>query len=143
MADGKAQITDLNLTQIDANLSDYLSDIRPYEGFVQCNSPWIGGLLNNVYKKKVAGLPEGHKLLKVHNGDIYSLAVENENKNGVYKNNIKIGEVENVQPKVRDYTDPFCRVTANNELIINYYDVKNYIISYDVPFTYDLSLIHI
>ena len=137
MADGKAQITDLNLTQIDANLSDYLSDIRPYEGFVQCNSPWIGGLLNNVYKKKVAGLPEGHKLVKVHNGDIYSLTVENENKNGVYKNNIKIGEVENVQPKVRDYTDPFCRVTANNELIINYYDVKNYIISYDVPFTYD------
>ena len=137
MADGKAQITDLNLTQIDANLSDYLSDIRPYEGFVQCNSPWIGGLLNNVYKKKVAGLPEGHKLIKVHNGDIYSLAVENENKNGVYKNNIKIGEIENVQPKVRDYTDPFCRVTANNELIINYYDVKNYIISYDVPFTYD------
>lgn len=137
MADGKAQITDLNLTQIDANLSDYLSDIRPYEGFVQCNSPWIGGLLNNVYKKKVTGLPEGHKLVKVHNGDIYSLAVENENKNGVYKNNIKIGEVENVQPKVRDYTDPFCRVTANNELIINYFDVKNYIISYDVPFTYD------
>ena len=137
MADGKAQITDLNLTQIDANLSDYLSDIRPYEGFVQCNSPWIGGLLNNVYKKKVTGLPEGHKLLKVHNGDIYSLTVENENKNGVYKNNIKIGEVENVQPKVRDYTDPFCRTTANNELIINYYDVKNYIISYDVPFTYD------
>ena len=137
MADGKAQITDLNLTQIDANLSDYLSDIRPYEGFVQCNSPWIGGLLNNVYKKKVTGLPEGHKLLKVHNGDIYSLTVENENKNGVYKNHIKIGEVENVQPKVRDYTDPFCRTTANNELIINYYDVKNYIISYDVPFTYD------
>ena len=137
MADGKAQITDLNLTHIDANLSDYLSDIRPYEGFVQCNSPWIGGLLNNVYKKKVTGLPEGHKLLKVHNGDIYSLTVENENKNGVYKNNIKIGEVENVQPKVRDYTDPFCRTTANNELIINYYDVKNYIISYDVPFTYD------
>ena len=137
MADGKAQITDLNLTQIDANLSDYLSDIRPYEGFVQCNSPWIGGLLNNVYKKKVAGLPEGHKLLKVHNGDIYSLKVENENKNGVYKNNIKIGEVENVQPKVRDYTDPFCRVTANNELIVNYYDVKNYVISYDVSFTYD------
>lgn len=137
MADGKAQITDLNLTQIDANLSDYLSDIRPYEGFVQCNSPWIGGLLNNVYKKKVTGLPEGHKLLKVHNGDIYSLTVENENKNGVYKNNIKIGEVENVQPKVRDYTDPFCRTTANNELIINYYDIKNYIISYDVPFTYD------
>lgn len=137
MADGKAQITDLNLTQIDANLSDYLSDIRPYEGFIQCNSPWIGGLLNNVYKKKVTGLPEGHKLLKVHNGDIYSLKVENENKNGVYKNNIKIGEVENVQPKVRDYTDPFCRTTANNELIINYYDVKNYIISYDVPFTYD------
>ena len=137
MADGKAQITDLNLTQIDANLSDYLSDIRPYEGFVQCNSPWIGGLLNNVYKKKVTGLPEGHKLLKVHNGDIYSLTVENENKNGVYKNNIKIGEVENVQPKVRDYTDPFCRTTANNELIINYYDVKNYIISYNVPFTYD------
>ena len=139
MADGKAQITDLNLTQIDANLSDYLSDIRPYEGFVQCNSPWIGGLLNNVYKKKVAGLPEGHKLLKVHNGDIYSLKVENENKNGVYKNNIKIGEVENVQPKVRDYTDPFCRVTANNELIINYHDVKNYTISYDVPFTYDYA----
>ena len=137
MADGKTQITDLNLTQIDANLSDYLSDIRPYEGFVQCNSPWIGGLLNNVYKKKVAGLPEGHKLVKVHNGDIYSLAVENENKNGIYKNNIKIGEIENVQPKVRDYTDPFCRVTANNELIINYYDVKNYVISYDVPFTYD------
>lgn len=137
MADGKAQITDLNLTQIDANLSDYLSDIRPYEGFVQCNSPWIGGLLNNVYKKKVAGLPEGHKLIKVHNGDIYSLTVENGNKNGVYKNNIKIGEVENIQPKVRDYTDPFCRVTANNELIINYYDVKNYIISYDVPFTFD------
>lgn len=137
MADGKAQITDLNLTQIDANLSDYLSDIRPYEGFVQCNSPWIGGLLNNVYKKKVTGLPEGHKLIKVHNGDIYSLLVENENKNGVYKNNIKIGEVENVQPKVRDYTDPFCRTTANNELIVNYYDVKNYIISYDVPFTYD------
>lgn len=137
MADGKAQITDLNLTQIDANLSDYLSDIRPYEGFVQCNSPWIGGLLNNVYKKKVTGLPEGHKLIKVHNGDIYSLLVENENKNGVYKNNIKIGEVENVQPKVRDYTDPFCRTTANNELIINYYDVKNYIISYDVPFTFD------
>lgn len=139
MADGKAQITDLNLTQIDANLSDYLSDIRPYEGFVQCNSPWIGGLLNNVYKKKVAGLPEGHKLVKVHNGDIYSLTVENENKNGVYKNNIKIGEIENVQPKVRDYTDPFCRVTANNELIINYYDVKNYIISYDVPFNYDYA----
>lgn len=137
MADGKAQITDLNLTQIDANLSDYLSDIRPYEGFVQCNSPWIGGLLNNVYKKKVTGLPEGHKLIKVHNGDIYSLLVENENKNGIYKNNIKIGEVENVQPKVRDYTDPFCRTTANNELIVNYYDVKNYIISYDVPFTYD------
>lgn len=137
MADGKAQITDLNLTQIDANLSDYLSDIRPYEGFVQCNSPWIGGLLNNVYKKKVTGLPEGHKFIKVHNGDIYSLLVENENKNGVYKNNIKIGEVENVQPKVRDYTDPFCRTTANNELIVNYYDVKNYIISYDVPFTYD------
>lgn len=137
MADGKAQITDLNLTQIDANLSDYLSDIRPYEGFVQCNSPWIGGLLNNVYKKKVTGLPEGHKLIKVHNGDIYSLLVENKNKNGVYKNNIKIGEVENVQPKVRDYTDPFCRTTANNELIVNYYDVKNYIISYNVPFTYD------
>ena len=71
---------------------------------------------------------EGHKLLKVHNGDIYSLKVENENKNGVYKNNIKIGEVENVQPKVRNYTDPFCRTTANNELIINYYDVKNYIL---------------
>ena len=144
MADGKAQITDLNLTQIDANLSDYLSDIRPYEGFVQCNSPWIGGLLNNVYKKKVTGLPEGHKLVKVHKGDIYSISGEEKNirgvyVNSVYKNGEKIGEVETTQPKVRDYIDPFCKVTANNELIINYYNVHNYVISYDVSFTYDYA----
>ena len=72
MANGKSQITDIDIENVSVNLTDYLEDIKPYEGFIQCNSPYIGGLLNNVYKRNIQ-LPNGHKLVRMHNGNMYTI----------------------------------------------------------------------
>lgn len=113
MANGKSQITDIDLTGISVNLTDYLDDIRPYNGFIQCNSPYIGGLLNNVYKKNIK-LPNGHKLVRMHNGDMYTIVGGT-----LYKNGIQIAEVSTDSFYKESYTDPYV-TEGENKLIIKY-----------------------
>lgn len=48
----KAQISDIDLTP-DVDLTESRLDILPYKGIMDCNSPHVGGVLNNVYKKKI------------------------------------------------------------------------------------------
>lgn len=48
----KAQISDIDLTP-DVDLTESRLDILPYKGIMDCNSPHVGGVLNNIYKKKI------------------------------------------------------------------------------------------
>ena len=134
MANGKAQITDIDIKSVSVNLTEYLEDIRPYEGFVQCNSPYIGGLLNNVYKRKIK-LPNGHKLVRMHNGNMYTIL------GGVlYKNGLEIANVSTNSFYKEAYTDPIVQETGDSMLTIKYGGVtvqKKYLLNYN--YCYDIS----
>lgn len=127
MANGKAQITDIDIKSVSVNLTDYLDDIKPYEGFIQCNSPYIGGLLNNVYKRKIQ-LPNGHKLVRMHNGNMYTIVGGT-----LYKNGIEIAQVSTDSFYKESYTDPYV-TEGDNKLIIKYGGVtveRKYLLNYN------------
>ena len=128
MANGKAQITDINIENVSVNLTDYLEDIKPYEGFIQCNSPYIGGLLNNVYKRKIQ-LPNGHKLVRMHNGNMYTIVGGT-----LYKNGLEIANVSTDSFYKEAYTDPIVQETGDSMLTIKYGGVtiqKKYLLNYN------------
>ena len=128
MANGKSQITDINIENVSVNLTDYLEDIKPYEGFIHCNSPYIGGLLNNVYKRKIQ-LPNGHKLVRMHNGNMYTIAGGT-----LYKNGLEIANVSTDSFYKEAYTDPIIQETGDSMLIIKYGGVtiqKKYLLNYN------------
>ena len=128
MANGKAQITDINIENVSVNLTDYLEDIKPYEGFIHCNSPYIGGLLNNVYKRKIQ-LPNGHKLVRMHNGNMYTIAGGT-----LYKNGLEIANVSTDSFYKEAYTDPIIQETGDSMLTIKYGGVtiqKKYLLNYN------------
>ena len=113
MANGKAEITEVNLGNISVNLSDYLSDIRQYDGFIQCNSPWIGGLVNNVYKKNLR-IQDGHKFVRLHNGDLYTLFGGT-----LYKNYTKIATLKTGYFYKEAYKDSYI-TESDTEVIVRY-----------------------
>ena len=128
MANGKSQITDINIENVSVNLTDYLEDIKPYEGFIQCNSPYIGGLLNNVYKRKIQ-LPNGHKLVRIHNGNMYTIVGGT-----IYKNGLEIANVSTDSFYKEAYTDPIVQETGDSMLTIKYGGVtiqKKYLLNYN------------
>jgi hypothetical protein len=134
MANGKSQITDIDIKSVSVNLTDYLDDIRPYEGFIQCNSPYIGGLLNNVYKRKIQ-LPNGHKLVRMHNGNMYTIVGGT-----LYKNGLEIANVSTDSFYKEAYTDPIVQETGDSMLTIKYGGVtiqKKYLLNYN--YCYDFS----
>ena len=134
MANGKAQITDIDIKSVSVNLTDYLDDIKPYEGFIQCNSPYIGGLLNNVYKRKIQ-LPNGHKLVRMHNGNMYTIVGGT-----LYKNGLEIANVSTDSFYKETYTDPIVQETGDSMLTIRYGGVtiqKKYLLNYN--YCYDFS----
>ena len=133
MANGKAQITDIDIENVSVNLTDYLEDIKPYEGFIQCNSPYIGGLLNNVYKRKIQ-LPNGHKLVRMHNGNMYTIVGGT-----LYKNGLEIANVSTDSFYKEAYTDPIVQETGDSMLTIRYGGVtiqKKYLLNYN--YCYDI-----
>ena len=133
MANGKSQITDIDIENVSVNLTDYLEDIKPYEGFIQCNSPYIGGLLNNVYKRKIQ-LPNGHKLVRMHNGNMYTIVGGT-----LYKNGIEIANVSTDSFYKEAYTDPIVQETGDSMLTIKYGGVaiqKKYLLNYN--YCYDI-----
>jgi len=133
MANGKAQITDIDIKSVSVNLTDYLDDIKPYEGFIQCNSPYIGGLLNNVYKRKIQ-LPNGHKLVRMHNGNMYTIVGGT-----LYKNGIEIANVSTDSFYKEAYTDPYVQETGDSMITIRYGGVtvqKKYLLNYN--YCYDI-----
>ena len=133
MANGKSQITDIDIENVSVNLTDYLEDIKPYEGFIQCNSPYIGGLLNNVYKRNIQ-LPNGHKLVRMHNGNMYTIVGGT-----LYKNGIKIANVSTDSFYKEAYTDPIVQETGDSMLTIKYGGVaiqKKYLLNYN--YCYDI-----
>lgn len=134
MANGKAQITDIDIKSVSVNLTDYLDDIKPYEGFIQCNSPYIGGLLNNVYKRKIQ-LPNGHKLVRMHNGNMYTIVGGT-----LYKNGLEIANVSTDSFYKEAYTDQIVQETGDSMLTIRYGGVtiqKKYLLNYN--YCYDFS----
>lgn len=134
MANGKSQITDIDIENVSVNLTDYLEDIKPYEGFIQCNSPYIGGLLNNVYKKNIQ-LPNGHKLVRMHNGNMYTIVGGT-----LYKNGLEIANVSTDSFYKEAYTDPIVQETGDSMLTIKYGGVtiqKKYLLNYN--YCYDFS----
>ena len=133
MANGKSQITDIDIENVSVNLTDYLEDIKPYEGFIQCNSPYIGGLLNNVYKRNIQ-LPNGHKLVRMHNGNMYTIVGGT-----LYKNGIEIANVSTDSFYKEAYTDPIVQETGDSMLTIKYGGVtvqKKYLLNYN--YCYDI-----
>lgn len=133
MANGKSQITDIDIENVSVNLTDYLEDIKPYEGFIQCNSPYIGGLLNNVYKRKIQ-LPNGHKLVRMHNGNMYTIVGGT-----LYKNGLEIANVSTDSFYKEVYTDPIVQETGDSMLTIRYGGVtiqKKYLLNYN--YCYDI-----
>ena len=133
MANGKSQITDIDIENVSVNLTDYLEDIKPYEGFIQCNSPYIGGLLNNVYKKNIQ-LPNGHKLVRMHNGNMYTIVGGT-----LYKNGLEIANVSTDSFYKEAYTDPIVQETGDSMLTIRYGGVtiqKKYLLNYN--YCYDI-----
>lgn len=127
MANGNAQITELNLTNISVNLTDYLSEIRPYDGFIQCNSPYIGGLLNNVYKRPL-NLQEGHKLVRLHDGNLYTLFGKHLCKN--YKEVTTIAPMSIIKQK---YEDPYVK-EDDSKITVTF--MNN---SFEIPKLFDYS----
>ena len=133
MANGKSQITDIDIENVSVNLTDYLEDIKPYEGFIQCNSPYIGGLLNNVYKRNIQ-LPNGHKLVRMHNGNMYTIVGGT-----LYKNGLEIANVSTDSFYKEAYTDPIVQETGDSMLTIRYAGVaiqKKYLLNYN--YCYDI-----
>ena len=133
MANGKSQITDIDIENVSVNLTDYLEDIKPYEGFIQCNSPYIGGLLNNVYKRNIQ-LPNGHKLVRMHNGNMYTIVGGT-----LYKNGLEIANVSTDSFYKESYTDPIVQETGDSMLTIKYGGVaiqKKYLLNYN--YCYDI-----
>ena len=133
MANGKSQITDIDIENVSVNLTDYLEDIKPYEGFIQCNSPYIGGLLNNVYKRNIQ-LPSGHKLVRMHNGNMYTIVGGT-----LYKNGLEIANVSTDSFYKEAYTDPIVQETGDSMLTIRYGGVtiqKKYLLNYN--YCYDI-----
>ena len=133
MANGKSQITDIDIKNVSVNLTDYLEDIKPYEGFIQCNSPYIGGLLNNVYKRNIQ-LPNGHKLVRMHNGNMYTIVGGT-----LYKNGLEIANVSTDSFYKEAYTDPIVQETGDSMLTIRYGGVtiqKKYLLNYN--YCYDI-----
>lgn len=133
MANGKSQITDIDIKNVSVNLTDYLEDIKPYEGFIQCNSPYIGGLLNNVYKRNIQ-LPNGHKLVRMHNGNMYTIVGGT-----LYKNGIEIANVSTDSFYKEAYTDPIVQEAGDSMLTIRYGGVtiqKKYLLNYN--YCYDI-----
>ena len=133
MANGKSQITDIDIENVSVNLTDYLEDIKPYEGFIQCNSPYIGGLLNNVYKRNIQ-LPNGHKLVRMHNGNMYTIVGGT-----LYKNGIEIANVSTDSFYKEAYTDTIVQETGDSMLTIKYGGVaiqKKYLLNYN--YCYDI-----
>ena len=133
MANGKSQITDIDIKNVSVNLTDYLEDIKPYEGFIQCNSPYIGGLLNNVYKRNIQ-LPNGHKLVRMHNGNMYTIVGGT-----LYKNGLEIANVSTDSFYKEAYTDPIVQETGDSMLTIRYAGVaiqKKYLLNYN--YCYDI-----
>lgn len=133
MANGKSQITDIDIENVSVNLTDYLEDIKPYEGFIQCNSPYIGGLLNNVYKRNIQ-LPNGHKLVRMHNGNMYTIVGGT-----LYKNGLAIANVSTDSFYKEAYTDPIVQETGDSMLTIKYGGVaiqKKYLLNYN--YCYDI-----
>ena len=133
MANGKSQITDIDIENVSVNLTDYLEDIKPYEGFIQCNSPYIGGLLNNVYKRNIQ-LPNGHKLVRMHNGNMYTIVGGT-----LYKNGLEIANVSTDSFYKEAYTDPIVQETGDSMLTIRYGGVtiqKKYLLNYN--YCYDV-----
>lgn len=107
----KAQISDIDLTP-DVDLTESRLDILPYKGIMDCNSPQVGGVLNNVYKKKIT-LEEGYELVCVHNGDVWSVH------NGgevfeLHKNNM-----------VKNFFSPYYYKPLNKGKGAQFYDPKN------------------
>lgn len=133
MANGKSQITDIDIENVSVNLTDYLEDIKPYEGFIQCNSPYIGGLLNNVYKRNIQ-LPNGHKLVRMHNGNMYTIVGGT-----LYKNGLEIANVSTDSFYKEAYTDPIVQETGDSMLTMRYGGVtiqKKYLLNYN--YCYDI-----
>ena len=133
MANGKSQITDIDIENVSVNLTDYLEGIKPYEGFIQCNSPYIGGLLNNVYKRNIQ-LPNGHKLVRMHNGNMYTIVGGT-----LYKNGLEIANVSTDSFYKEAYTDPIVQETGDSMLTIRYGGVtiqKKYLLNYN--YCYDI-----
>ena len=134
MANGKSQITDIDIENVSVNLTDYLEDIKPYEGFIQCNSPYIGGLLNNVYKRNIQ-LPNGHKLVRMHNGNMYTIVGGT-----LYKNGLEIANVSTDSFYKEAYTDLIVQETGDSMLTIKYGGAtiqKKYLLNYN--YCYDIS----
>lgn len=73
----KAQISDIDLTP-DVDLTESRLDILPYKGIMDCNSPHVGGVLNNIYKKKTATLPEGYHKIVEYKGKVYAWKADTE-----------------------------------------------------------------
>lgn len=73
----KAQISDIDLTP-DVDLTESRLDILPYKGIMDCNSPHVGGVLNNIYKKKTATLPEGFHKIVEYKGKVYAWKADTE-----------------------------------------------------------------
>lgn len=94
----KAQISDIDLTP-DVDLTESRLDILPYKGIMDCNSPHVGGVLNNVYKKKTATLPEGFHKIVEYKGKVYAWKADTE---------------PNIGCKVYDVTD-----TANPVVVLD------------------------
>lgn len=113
MANGKAEITDIDLSNISVNLTEYLSNIQPYNGFIQCNSPWVGGMVNNVYKKNLR-IRDGHKFVRIKDGDLYTVFGT-----GLYKNYEKIGNIKTGYFAKVPYKDPYITET-DIKVLVNY-----------------------
>lgn len=132
MANGKAQVTDLDLSNISVNLTDYLSDIRNYEGFVQCNSPYIGGLLNNVYRKKIVN-EDGHNIIRIHNGHIYSLFG-----GAFYIDGEKYSDIDTHSFVLEEYKDKYVK-ELDTKIVVNF-NGKILEKTHDLDFSYDYVL---
>lgn len=128
MANGRAEITEINLSNIDVNLTNYMKNITPYTGFQECNSPWIGGLLNNVYRKQI-NVPDGHKIVRIKNGNIYTLFGTS-----LCKNYEPVMEVSRTSFEIVPYEDPYIKDTGDKlvvtfqgqQLIVDGADAYNY-----------------
>lgn len=71
MANQKAELHNINLKTSEVNLNKYKSDIKPYSGFRQNNSPFYGNVLSPFYGKTFPAIGTNSCVTK--DGYIYSL----------------------------------------------------------------------